>query len=168
MWFQLLASSREMQQVWAQFITAPISCSLLSTVFPCSTMNSPSAAVIQECSLTPVWVLQGLQEDLEHPLSFFLGLGICRAFSHIFLTPLSQILCSTFYHLKYVTREEPAVLLMGSAVPCSRSPADVCAWHGTALASPCRSHLCFSPWPARGLLQSVWEAEPSTSGIYGE
>lgn len=64
----------------------------------------------------------GVARDLEHLLPFFSGLGICRAVSHVFLAPLSQILCSIFDHLKYVTREEPAVLLMGSAVPCSRSP----------------------------------------------
>lgn len=128
-------------------------------------MNSPSAAVSQECPLTPVWVLQGLQGDLEHPPPFLSGLGICRAVS---LAPLSQMLCSIFYHQNYVTREEPAVLLMGSAVPCSRSPGDGCAWHGTALSSPHRSHLCCSRLPAPGHLQSVQEAVQSTSGIHGE
>lgn len=168
MWYQLSASSREMQQIWAQFITGPFCSSLLSTAFPCSRMNSPSAAVIQECPLPPVWVPQGLQWNLEHPLPFFSGLGVFRAVSHVFLTPLSLMLCSTFCHLKYVTTEEPAVLLMGSAVPCSGSPGDGCAWHGTALASPHRGLFCCSPLPAPGHLQSVWEAAQSTSGMHGE
>lgn len=154
-----------MQQVWAQFVTAALSCSLSS--FPCSRMNSPSAAVSQEYPLTPVWVLQGLQGVWSIPFPSSWALASAGLFLTFFLAPLSLMLCSIFYDLKYVTREEPVVWLMGSAVPWSWSPGDGCAWHGTVLASPHRSHLCCSLYQHLGTCSQCRKQHRTHLGCMG-
>lgn len=124
-------------------------------------MNSPSAVVSQECSLTPVWAL--LEWDLGHPFPFFSGLAICRLFLIFFLL-LSHRCCAAFFTIRNMSLEEPAVLLMGSAVPCSRSPGDGCAWNGTdslglSLQKPPPTASAWAPAVSTGSsAEHIWDA----------
>jgi len=88
-----------------QLVTAPLCCSFLLPLFPCSSVDAPQPTVLQD-KTAPPWALRGLQGDLcssawstSSPSFFYLD--TCRAVSHT-VFPHSSLLGSLLPSLNTV------------------------------------------------------------------
>ena len=138
-------------------------CSFLQGTATCCGIGSSTVCRVDICSTE---VLHGLQGDnlLHHGLlhglqgnlcssawstssSFFTGLGVCRAVSHL-LTAAAQHFLPL---LKYVITGVPPALLMGSALASSRSVLELAGTDSVRHEAAHRRHPCSFPAPTKTL-----------------
>lgn len=110
----------------------------------------------------------GAAGGLEHPLSFFLGLGICRAVPHVF--PRSSLTDAVQHFLPFEICHQRGASSVVDGLSCALKLVSwrwLClAWDSVGLSSQKPPMLL--PLPAPGHLQSVWETAQGTSGMHGK